>query len=80
MKTRFLVAAAATLLLTPTALRADQPRMEQAIEHLRLAKASLEQAQQDKGGHRGKAMALIDQAIAEVTSGMRADTRNPEKR
>ena len=51
---------------------ADQPRMKEALEHLRAARASLEHAEHNKGGHRAAAMAHIDKAIAEVEAGMRA--------
>lgn len=43
--------------------------MNEAIQHLREAKSSLERANKHKGGHRENAMHLIDQAIAEVEAG-----------
>lgn len=46
-----------------------QEEMNEAIQHLREAKGSLEHATQNKGGHRENAMHLIDQAIAEVEAG-----------
>lgn len=51
-------------------VRADQPRMRETLQHLREARASLQAAEQNKGGHREKALQLIDQAIAEVEAGM----------
>jgi uncharacterized membrane-anchored protein YhcB (DUF1043 family) len=55
---------------------ADQPRMQAALEHLRLAKVELEKATADKGGHRAKAMALTNDAIAEVERGIAYDRRH----
>jgi hypothetical protein len=52
---------------------ADQPRMQAALEHLRLAKVELEKADHDKGGHRDKAMRLTNDAIDEVERGIRFD-------
>jgi hypothetical protein len=39
-----------------TATVEEQPHMKAALEHLRLAKAELEQAEADKGGHRVAAL------------------------
>jgi hypothetical protein len=52
---------------------ADQPRMQAALEHLRMAKVELEKADHDKGGHRDRAIRLTNDAIAEVERGMRFD-------
>jgi hypothetical protein len=52
---------------------ADQPRMQAALEHLRLAKGELEHADRDKGGHRERALRLTNQAIDEVEKGVRYD-------
>jgi hypothetical protein len=52
---------------------ADQPRMQAALEHLRLAKGELEHADRDKGGHRERALRLTNQAIDEVEKGVRFD-------
>ena len=51
---------------------ADQPRMKEALHHLRAARASLENAERNKEGHRERAITLVDEAIAEVEAGMRA--------
>lgn len=53
-----------------------QPHMQAALDHLRDARAQLEQASADKGGHRVKAIELINQAIDEVQAGIRYDRRN----
>jgi len=55
---------------------ADQPRMHNALEHLRQAKADLEAATADKGGHREAAMRLVNDAIAEVEKGIAFDRRH----
>ena len=52
---------------------ADQPRMQSALEHLRLAKEELLKADRDKGGHRERALRLTNDAIAEVERGLRYD-------
>lgn len=52
---------------------ADQPRMQAALEHLRLAKVELEKADRDKGGHREKALRFTNDAIAEVEHGISFD-------
>jgi len=52
---------------------ADQPHMQAALEHLRAAKAELLRADADKGGHREKAIALVNDAIDQVERGMRFD-------
>jgi cellobiose-specific phosphotransferase system component IIA len=52
---------------------ADQPKMQAALQSLQQAKASLNEATADKGGHRGKAMKLIDQALKEVEAGIAYD-------
>jgi hypothetical protein len=52
--------------------RAGQPKMQAALSELRAARASLEQGLADKGGHRVKAIGLVNQAIAEVEAGIQA--------
>jgi len=53
-----------------------QPNMEAAMQQLRAAQSSLQNASSDKGGHRVRAMQLIDQAMREVEAGMRYDNRH----
>ena len=48
-----------------------QPNMAHARDALNSALEFLRAAADDKGGHRAKAMDLIQGAIAEVTEGMR---------
>jgi hypothetical protein len=51
---------------------ADQPHMQNAINALQNARSELVAANPDKGGHRAKAMALVDEAIAQTRAGMQA--------
>ena len=47
-----------------------QPHMEASIGLLQNARAELAAATPNKGGHREKALGLIDQAISEVRAGI----------
>jgi len=47
-----------------------QPHMTAALDHLRSAKTELNAAMADKGGHRVRALEIVDSAIAEVQAGM----------
>jgi hypothetical protein len=49
---------------------AAQPHMRMALDHLKAAKAQLEVAESNKGGHRLKALGLVNDAIDEVREGM----------
>jgi hypothetical protein len=51
---------------------AAQPKMEAALHSLERARGDLDRAEHDKGGHRVKALELIDRAIDEVREGIRA--------
>ena len=53
-------------------VRADQPNMRAALAHLREAKSALQRAEHNKGGHRGRAIEIINRAIAEVEAGIAA--------
>jgi len=57
-----------------------QPEMTSALEHLREAKRALESASHDKGGHRAKAISLVNQAIAQVEAGIRYDNTHTSPR
>jgi len=46
-----------------------QPEMNEAMEHLKEARASLEHASSHHGGHREAAIKLVDQAMQEVKEG-----------
>ena len=47
-----------------------QPHMEASVGLLQNARAELAAATPNKGGHREKALGLIDQAISEVRAGI----------
>ncbi|WP_062225826.1 hypothetical protein [Aureimonas frigidaquae] len=49
---------------------ADQPEMDAAMAELRSALASLRAAEPNKGGHRERAIELVEQAIAETQAGI----------
>ena len=61
---------------TPSTGVVDQPHMQAALEALRNAKRDLDQATSDKGGHRVKALRLVNQAIGEVERGIQYDRRH----
>lgn len=48
----------------------SQPNMEAAIQHLRAAQDSLQNASSDKGGHRARALQMVEQAIQETQAGI----------
>ncbi len=49
-----------------------QPHMQNALSALQNARTQLEKADHNKGGHRVRAIELINQAISEVQSGINA--------
>lgn len=55
---------------------ADQPRMHSALDHLRAARADLQAATPDKGGHRNRALAAVNTAINQTEAGIRFDRRH----
>ncbi len=56
-------------LMNGTAL-ANQPFMEAALVSLRAARANLIQAEPNKGGHRDRAIDLVDRAISQTEEGI----------
>lgn len=60
-------------LSTPTSIATTLPRsnMEQSLIHLTQARENLGAAAPDQGGHRAKAMEVIDKAIVEVEQATR---------
>jgi uncharacterized membrane protein len=52
--------------------QAQQPHMQAALGDLQGAKAELQVAEHNKGGHRANALGLVNQAIAEVNAGILA--------
>jgi hypothetical protein len=47
-----------------------QPHMQNALSALQTASNQLQQADNNKGGHRARAISLINQATAEVQAGI----------
>jgi hypothetical protein len=58
----------------------QEPHMSAALGHLEQAKAELEKATPNKGGHRERAMQLVDQAIQQVQAGEAYYEQHGEKR
>lgn len=54
-----------------------QPHMSAAYGHLEPAKAELEKAAPNQGGHRERAMQSVDQAMQEVMRGEGDDQNRP---
>ena len=54
----------------------DQPFMKAARGDLNTARSELQKATPDKGGHRVKAISLVNSAIAEVNAGIAFDRRH----
>ena len=54
----------------------DQPHMQAARGYLQTAKAELQRATPDKGGHRVNAIRLVNAAISEVNKGIAFDRRH----
>lgn len=55
---------------------ADQPRMQAARTNLQQARGQLQGALRNKGGHRARAIELINSAISEINAGMSFDRHN----
>ena len=49
---------------------AVQNNMRDALAHLREARQALERAEDNKGGHKQRAMELVDKAIEQVQAGI----------
>jgi len=47
-----------------------QPHMQSALDHLQSARSELSAAEANKGGHRERAIRLVDDAIDQVQRGM----------
>ena len=62
--------------MTATSMKADQPRMERALELLRQARAEIQAASRDKGGARVTAVEHINRAIEEVEKGIAYDRQH----
>jgi hypothetical protein len=73
---RLAIAAGAAILLgvgfSAGCVVAAQPHMYNALHALQNARAELQEAATDKGGHRVNAINLINQALGEVNAGIAA--------
>jgi hypothetical protein len=58
----------------------DQPFMQAARANLQTAKSELQKAIPDKGGHRVRAIELVNDAIREVNAGIAFDRRHNHAR
>ena len=77
MKARFMFAAIILLGLVAIAGAVpDQPLMQAARSSLQTARSELQKATPDKGGHRVKALNLVNSAISEVNAGIAYDRRH----
>lgn len=74
----FLCAALLVGFLGGTAFAERQPHMQAALRALRNARQQLDTAEPDKGGHRAKAIQLVNDAIGEVQAGIQFDNRHPD--
>jgi len=54
-----------------------EPHMCAAMGHLQQARAELEKAAPNKGGHRERAMQLVDPAVQQVQEGERYYPQHP---
>ncbi|MBL8921474.1 MAG: hypothetical protein JNJ54_21620 [Myxococcaceae bacterium] len=62
--------------LATHAFAEPQPHMKAALAALETARAQLEKASADKGGHRVKAIALVTEAIDQVKKGIEFDNKH----
>ncbi|MBS2018606.1 MAG: hypothetical protein JST00_37415 [Deltaproteobacteria bacterium] len=54
----------------------EQPKMQAALVNLQQAKQNLQDATHDKGGHRVKALASVNEAIEQVKAGIAYDNKH----
>lgn len=54
----------------------EQPLMHKALEHLEAAEKALGNANEDKGGHRVKALKLTREAIQQTKDGIKFDNKH----
>lgn len=75
MKTLIRSMAVVSCLVGSFAFADPQPKMQEALEHLKAAKAALQAATSDKGGHRVKAIDKTNDAIEQVEKGIAFDNK-----
>ena len=66
----FVTIAVCSLFFVSGWVSADQPHMRAALNALRTARNELQIASANKGGHRAKAIDLVNQAITQVEKGI----------
>ncbi len=78
MKKMMMIAAVSAMVggFASQALADKQPAMHKALVTLEEARKELENATADKGGHRAKAIGLVNDAIAEVKAGIEFDNKH----
>jgi hypothetical protein len=65
-----------TGVVTLSAHADKQPKMKAALAQMQKARETLKNAEADKGGHRVKAVQLLDEAIKEVEAGIAYDNQH----
>lgn len=76
MKNKILALAILAVTFAAGRVSADQPRMQAALVNLQQARENLQAAAPDKGGHRTKALVLVDKALEQVQAGINYDRRH----
>jgi hypothetical protein len=66
----FLIIGVCSLFFVGGRVSADQPHMRNALNALRNARSELQRASHNKGGHRVKALDLVNRAITQVKKGI----------
>lgn len=74
--TSLLLAGLLAASVTTSAIADRQPKMKDGLRHLINARTALKHATSDKGGHRVKAIELVDGAIIEVEAGIKFDNQH----
>ncbi len=73
MKKNILTAVVLAATFAAGRVSADQPRMQAAQVNLLQARENLQAAAPDKGGHRTKALVLVNKALEQVAAGISYD-------
>jgi hypothetical protein len=78
--TSFALAAVLAMVVGNSAINSagaePQPKLRSALNHLETALGDLKAATADKGGHRVKAIKLVEDAIGQVKDGIKFDNKN----
>jgi hypothetical protein len=76
MRALFASAVLAAFALGCVTVREPQLHMRAALDHLSAARRALADATATKGGHRARALALVERAIEQTRRGMEYDARD----